>query len=196
MGIEGLAVVIGIDHHVTVQCHDADPTQLVPRVHLSHHGPQGRVIDVDAPDNITARMVSLVYRTATGELGNTLEHFIGTVIESDLDDTDGGAKYGLRSSGTATVAATHALGTHFDLELNSLNAYRIATVAMLLADAADFGDNVACSTHGGVVLCRRPSPTVLTELVTVDAVAIVAAPWLSLRIDVRISPGGLQLLID
>lgn len=195
MDVEGLAVIAGVNRYVTVRCHDADPSQPVSRVYSSYYGPQGRVIDIDAPDDIATQTISLVYRIAAGELENTPESPINIVIESDLDDADSGAKYGLGSSGAVAVAVTRALGAHLGLELNSLDVYKIAMVATLLAGAAGSGGDIACSAHGGVVLYRRPNPTALAELVAVDPVAAVAAPWPNLCIDARADLGGLQLLV-
>lgn len=195
MDVEGLAVIAGVNRYVTVRCHDADPSQPVSRVYSSYYGPQGRVIDIDAPGDIATQTISLVYRIAAGELENAPESPINIVIESDLDDADSGAKYGLGSSGAVAVAVTRALGAHLGLELNSLDVYKIAMVATLLAGAAGSGGDIACSAHGGVVLYRRPNPTALAELVAADPVAAVAAPWPNLRIDARSDLGGLQLLV-
>ena len=195
MDVEGLAVIAGVDRYVTVRCRDADPSQPVSRVYSSYYGPQGRVIDIDAPNDIATQTISLVYRIAAGELENTPESPINIVIESDLDDADSGAKYGLGSSGAVAVAVTRALGAHLGLELDSLDVYKIAMAATLLAGAAGSGGDIACSAHGGVVLYRRPNPTALAELVAADPVAAVAAPWPNLRIDARADLGGLQLLV-
>lgn len=191
MDVEGLAVIAGVDRYVTVRCRDAEPSQSVSRVYSSYYGLQGRVIDVDAPDDIATHTISLVYRIAAA----TPESPINIVIESDLDDSASGAKYGLGSSGAVAVAVTRALGAHLGLELDSLRVYKIAMVATLLAGAAGSGGDIACSAHGGAVLYRRPNPTALAELVAADPVAAVAAPWPNLRIDARADLGGLQLLV-
>ncbi|WP_297450025.1 phosphomevalonate kinase [uncultured Corynebacterium sp.] len=194
MDVDGLAVIAGVDRYVTARCRDAEPSQSVSRVYSSYYGPQGRVIDVDAPDDIVTHAISLIYRIAADALDN-LPRPLNILIESDLDDADSGAKYGLGSSGAVAVAVTRALGLHLGMELDSLQVYKIAMVATLLAGAAGSGGDIACSAHGGVVLYRRPDPTALAELVKVDAVAAVTAPWPNLRIDCRADLGGLQLLV-
>lgn len=194
MDVDGLAVIAGVDRYVTARCRDAEPSQSVSRVYSSYYGPQGRVIDVDAPDDIVTHAISLIYRIAADAL-DSIPRPLNILIESDLDDADSGAKYGLGSSGAVAVAVTRALGAHLGLELDSLQVYKIAMVATLLAGAAGSGGDIACSAHGGVVLYRRPDPTALAELVKVDAVAAVTAPWPNLRIDSRADLGGLQLLV-
>lgn len=194
MDIDGLAVIAGVDRYVTARCRDAEPSQSVSRVYSSYYGPQGRVIDVEAPDDIVTHTISLVYRIAEASPENSPRP-LNILIESDLDDAASGAKYGLGSSGAVAVAVTRALGAHLGLALNALQVYKIAMVATLLAGAAGSGGDIACSAHGGVVLYRRPDPTALAELVEVDPVAAVTAPWPNLRIDSRADLGGLQLLV-
>lgn len=192
MDEHGLAVIAGVDRYVAAtatSCGDGEQ----PRVYSSYYPPQGRIIDLAAPDDIVTHVISLVYRIADQRGVATVP--VSVTIESDLDDADSGAKYGLGSSGAVAVAVTRALGEQLGLGLDSLGVYKIATVATLLAGAAGSGGDIACSSHGGVVLYRRPNPEALAALVEADPVAATQASWPNLRIESRGDLGGLTLLV-
>lgn len=192
MDEDGLAVIAGVNRYVTATatfCGDGEQ----PRIFSSYYPEQGRVIDVDAPDDIVTHVISLIYRIASRRGLAAVP--VSLTIESDLDDAASGAKYGLGSSGAVAVAVTRALGQQLGLALDSLDVYKIASVATWLAGAAGSGGDIACSSHGGVVLYRRPNPEALAALVETDPVAATEATWPNLRIESRANLGGLKLLV-
>lgn len=192
MDENGLAVIAGVNRYVTATATYCDAGEQA-RVYSSYYPSQGRVIELDSPDDIVTHVISLLYRIADHRGLPAVP--VSVAIESNLDDADSGAKYGLGSSGAVAVAVTRALGGQLGLELDSLSVYKIASVATLLAGAAGSGGDIACSAHGGAVLYRRPNPKALAALVEADPVAATEAKWPNLRIESRDDLGGLKLLV-
>ena len=129
-------------------------------------------------------------------LGQQTAAFYDLSVDSQLDNSQSGTKYGLGSSGALTVATIKAVLTYYGQEVNAYRLYQLAALSQLQQGmAGSFGD-LAASSYGGVIgyhsLDRDWLKGLLEEHTLLE---ILDMPWKDVNIERLSLPGTLSLLI-
>ncbi|MGW6727695.1 phosphomevalonate kinase [Nocardia sp. NPDC055029] len=115
-------------------------------------------------------------------------------VVADLGDADG-RKYGLGSSAAVTVATIAALGQFHELELTTMQRYRLAMLATIAVNPRASGGDVAVSTWGGWLAYGSPDRAVVADLAADGIDAALRAPWPGLSVRPLPTPTGLTLQV-
>lgn len=128
------------------------------------------------------------------ELGKKLS-FYDIFVESELDSTSG-RKYGLGSSAAVTVATVRALCMYYDLKIDDLLIYKLASIAHLSVQGNGSLGDIASSTYGGVIYYTSPDRNwILNEIDNKSLIEVLNAKWPNLNIEVLEIPKESELLI-
>ncbi|MGW5107861.1 phosphomevalonate kinase [Nocardia sp. NPDC004123] len=138
--------------------------------------------------------LAIVDRYAAGSgrqpVGFTLE------IDSQLDDSATGRKYGLGSSGAVTVAVVRAVARVYGLPLDPDTETKLALLSVFSVDPHCSGGDVAASAHGGWVYYRTPDRAALTAALArpgTELGALIRQPWKHLTVRSLPPPRELSL---
>lgn len=209
MDSEGAAVIAGVNRFVTATAFaSADG---LGRIYSSYYADSGRpfevrandgqdsgdnvssAVHVDGSEDIVSHTVELTYLLLHSR-GETVRPLVLDIV-SNLDDEATGKKYGLGSSGAVSVAVIDAIARAHRVELSRIDAFKTAYVATLRAGARGSGGDIACSSHGGVVLYRRPDMKALLPLIDENPLAAISADWPGLELESRADLAGLSLCV-
>ena len=129
-------------------------------------------------------------------LGQQTAAFYALSVDSQLDNSQSGTKYGLGSSGALTVATIKAVLTYYGQEVNAYRLYQLAALSQLQQGmAGSFGD-LAASSYGGVIAYHSLDRDWLKELLEEHTLLeILDMPWKDVNIERLSLPGTLSLLI-
>ncbi|MEJ5919105.1 phosphomevalonate kinase [Corynebacterium sp. H78] len=199
MDPQGLAVLAGVDRFLTAT---VTPSLFDDRgrIYSSYYGADGREFFCASDGrkgsygtDIAGRAIELAYGII--ESRGAVAEAVDIRIDSGLDDSVTGKKYGLGSSGAVAVAVIRAVTAAHGVELSALEVFKAAYVATVRAGAKGSAGDIACSSHGGVVLYRRPDVDVAQELIDADPIGAVFANWPGLILDSREDLAGLDFLV-
>ena len=212
MDPNGLAIIAGVNRYIEATTTETESNSAT--VYSDYYGPAGRSYRLvagpgetdenpiefldwkrngDTDMDIVAATIDVAYRVVAAR--GVPRHALDIRIVSGLDDAATGKKYGLGSSGAVAVAVARAIATAHDVQLSSLEVFKLAFVATLLTGAAGSGGDIACSSHGGIVAYRRPDTEAVKKLVAEDVVSSVFVPWPGLFLQARADLGGLDLAV-
>lgn len=127
----------------------------------------------------------------------TLSPFTVT-IESELDEKDTGAKYGLGSSAAVVTAIVAAVANHFLKESLSKDViFKLAAIAHVRTQGSGSGADIAASTYGGLLHYRSfQADWLLEELKeTISPTEIIHKNWPYLHIKKVNYPESLNVYI-
>ena len=129
-------------------------------------------------------------------LGQQTAAFYALSVDSQLDNSQSGSKYGLGSSGALTVATIKAVLTYYGQEVNAYRLYQLAALSQLQQGmAGSFGD-LAASSYGGVIAYHSLDRDWLKGLLEEHTLLeILDMPWKDVNIERLSLPGTLSLLI-
>ena len=129
-------------------------------------------------------------------LGQQTAAFYALSVDSQLDNSQSGTKYGLGSSGALMVATIKAVLAYYGQEVNAYRLYQLAALSQLqLGMAGSFGD-LAASSYGGVIAYHSLDRDWLKELLEEHTLLeILDMPWKDVNIERLSLPGTLSLLI-
>lgn len=129
-------------------------------------------------------------------LGQQTAAFYALSVDSQLDNSQSGTKYGLGSSGALTVATIKAVLTYYGQEVNAYRLYQLAALSQLQQGmAGSFGD-LAASSYGGVIAYHSLDRDWLKGLLEEHTLLeILDMPWKDVNIERLSLPGTLSLLI-
>ena len=129
-------------------------------------------------------------------LGQQTAAFYALSVDSQLDNSQSGTKYGLGSSGALTVATIKAVLTYYGQEVNAYRLYQLAALSQLQQGmAGSFGD-LAASSYGGVISYHSLDRDWLKGLLEEHTLLeILDMPWKDVNIERLSLPGTLSLLI-
>ena len=129
-------------------------------------------------------------------LGQQTAAFYDLSVDSQLDNSQSGTKYGLGSSGALTVATIKAVLTYYGQEVNAYRLYQLAALSQLQQGmAGSFGD-LAASSYGGVIAYHSLDRDWLKGLLEEHTLLeILDMPWKDVNIERLSLPGTLSLLI-
>lgn len=115
-------------------------------------------------------------------------------VASELHE--GGAKYGLGSSGAVTVAAVSAYAAFCGVDLTAEQLYRLALLATARLDPRASGGDVAASVWGGWLVYRAPDRAAVLDGVRRHGVQqSLDAAWPGFGIRRLPAPSGAALLV-
>ncbi|WP_433561906.1 phosphomevalonate kinase [Nocardia sp. CA-151230] len=117
-------------------------------------------------------------------------------IDSQLDDSATGRKYGLGSSGAVTVAVVRAAAQAYGLPLDPATELKLALLSVFSVDPYCSGGDVAASAHGGWVYYRTPDRAALTTALArhdQELGALIRRPWKHLAVRSLPPPRALSL---
>ncbi|MGW4366487.1 phosphomevalonate kinase [Nocardia takedensis] len=115
------------------------------------------------------------------------------VIESELDDSATGRKYGLGSSGAVTVAVVRAAARAHGLDLDTRAELKVALLTVFSLDPHCSGGDVAASAHGGWVFYRTPDRAALTAALARPEqrlTTLIREPWRGLTVETLPAPAS------
>lgn len=117
-------------------------------------------------------------------------------IDSQLDNDQTGAKYGLGSSGAVTVAIIRAVLTYFGLSPDPMLTYKLAVLTQLTVGLeGSFGDLAASSFGGWIAYCRPDKEWLLGKMADSNLRDLLALEWPHLLIEPLNLPDELSLLV-
>lgn len=117
-------------------------------------------------------------------------------VDSQLDDSQSGVKYGLGSSGALTVATVRAVLAYYQVHASAYLVFQLSVLAQMhLEMIGSFGDLAAIS-HGGLVAYHSLDRTWLKEQMKSKSLSqLLALDWEGLSIERLSLPTGLEMLI-
>lgn len=117
-------------------------------------------------------------------------------ITSELEDRNG-RKYGLGSSAAVTVAVIAAALTHYGLELNDRERFKLALLATLEVSPRASGGDLAASTMGGWVRYVSPDRAALASVRAARGIvaALTHEAWDTCVVEALPAPTDLRLLV-
>lgn len=128
------------------------------------------------------------------ELGRDLS-FYDILVESELDSKSG-RKYGLGSSAAVTVATVRALCAYYDIEIDNLLIYKLASIAHLSVQGNGSLGDIASSTYGGVIYYTSPDRNwILNSIDNMSLKDLLFSNWPDLIIETLTLPKNGELLI-
>lgn len=129
-------------------------------------------------------------------LGQQTAALYALSVDSQLDDSQSGTKYGLGSSGALTVATIKAVLAYHGQEVDAYRLYQLASLSQLqLGMAGSFGD-LAASSYGGVIAYHSLDRDWLKGLLEEHTLLeILDMPWKDVKIERLSLPAPLSLLI-
>lgn len=117
-------------------------------------------------------------------------------IQSDLDDSTTGQKYGLGSSGAVTVALVKALLAFYDQSLEPLLVYKLACLIHLsLNSNGSFADLATCAFDTCIYYQLFDKKWVVKQQKKLSIAKVIALDWPQLTIKPLPFPQGVTFLI-
>ncbi|KRN43492.1 phosphomevalonate kinase [Fructilactobacillus fructivorans] len=150
----------------------------------------------DNRDNPFQYIISAI--KVTEEYVETLNKNLKTydiIVNSELNSSDG-RKYGLGSSAAVTVATVKALCEFYDIDLTTMQLFKLAAIAHFEVQGNGSLGDVAASVFGGWIAYHSFDRQWLANArQDVDLVELINLKWPNLKIIPLTAPSNLQLLI-
>ena len=191
------AILIAVDRYMTVTVADAQPAPTAqPTASLLAHehcvaAAQDGVFGSDYA--LAAWLVMDKLRAERGLDRRAVDFHFSSNLRSDA-----GEKYGLGSSGAATMAVITAVNELYGLGLSVLERLKLGILASIEISPRASGGDLAAGALGGWVYYQAPDrenlPRVLTDDVAVTE-ALAGSAWIPLRARRIPTPADVQVLI-
>lgn len=191
------AILIAVDRYVTVTVTEAEPaTSVQPTASLLayDHGVAAAAHNSFGTDYALAAwlvMDALRAERAIPRIPADL-HFSSTLR------SDTGQKFGLGSSGAATMAVITAFNELYDLGLSVVEKIKLGMLASIEISPKSSGGDLAAGALGGWVYYQAPDRDNLTRVLTDNASvteALTGPAWIPMRARRIPTPADVQVLI-
>jgi phosphomevalonate kinase len=198
------AVVVAVDRFVTVAVSRAtDATTIASDLNggvlIRSERIDGRLVAVG--DSRThhhfayALAAASIVEQLAIRIGCQPQHFEMHIAGGGFTDSTG-RKLGLGSSAATTVATVAALDAFYDLDLDSMERFRLATLATLTVNPNGSGADVAASTWGGWLAYTAPDRTQLAAHMTERGIASAfRSDWSGLSVQQLGPPQRSRLMV-
>ena len=191
------AILIAVDRYMTVTVTHAEPTDAAePTAHLLAHN-HGVAATPDAAFGTDYALAAWLVMDALRAERGLHRIPVDLHFESTLRD-DYGDKYGLGSSGAATMSVITAFDELYQLGLNAMQKLKLGILASIEISPRASGGDLAAGALGGWVYYQAPDrdqlPRVLTNSSSVTD-ALSAPAWRPMRARRLPTPTDVQVLI-
>lgn len=194
------AIIVAVDQFITVTISPAEKNGSIQSAQYSElpvrwsrrHGEL--VLNIrENPFHYILAAIRLTERYAQ-EQGKQLA-FYDLKVTSELDNSNG-RKYGLGSSGAVTVATVKALDAFYQLGLDQLTCFKLASLAHLEVQGNGSCGDIAASCYGGwIAFATFDQQWVKAQQQVTTISQLLAKPWPHLLISQLQAPKNLRLLI-
>ena len=191
------AILIAVDRYVTVTVTEAQPiTTTAPTAQLLayEHGVTAAADNRFGTDYaLAAWLVMDALRAERGRKRIPADLHFASTMRSDT-----GEKYGLGSSGAATMAVVAAFNELYDLGLTVIEKIQLGMLASIEISPKSSGGDLAAGALGGWVYYQAPDRVNLARVLTDHASvteALTGPAWLPMRARRIPTPADVQVLI-
>lgn len=191
------AILIAVDRYVAVTATPAEPaTTDVPTAHLLAHDHGLAAAEHNTFGTDYALAAWLVMDALRAERG--IQRLSADLHFSSTLRSDTGQKYGLGSSGAATMAVVTAFNELYDLGLSVTDKIKLGMLASIEISPKSSGGDLAAGALGGWVYYQAPDRENLARVLTGDTAvteAMTGPAWIPMRARRIPTPADVQVLI-
>ncbi|GAA2045847.1 phosphomevalonate kinase [Yaniella flava] len=190
------AILIAVDRYVSVTVTEAAPVDGPPTAELLAHEHGVAATEHNSCGADYALAAWLVMDALRAERG--IKRIPADLHFSSTLRSDTGEKYGLGSSGAATMAVISAFNELYDLGLTVIEKIQLGMLASIEISPKSSGGDLAAGALGGWVYYQSPDrdnlARVLTDRASVTE-ALTGPAWLPMRARRIPTPADVQVLI-